>query len=135
LLQLVELFFDKLIVFYVSTFVESCLELFFTRAYFNTPKGVSMCVWLEIFGIIDYMLITSYFGTKFGPIMYNFKPVLKNLMRKRSSHSLSSSRHCNMLWGRFMYERVLPREGHQMPFCHKNFHFSAKNIKCFYKKN
>jgi hypothetical protein len=76
-------FLKKLIVFHVSTFVESFLEIFFTRASsFNTPKGV--CVWLEVFGILDFMLLTSYFGTKFGPIMYNFKPVLKNLMRKRS---------------------------------------------------
>jgi len=117
-------FLKKLIVFHVSTFVESFLEFFFTRASsFNTPKGV--CVWLEVFGILDFMLLTSYFGTKFGPIMYNFKPVLKNLMRKRS-HTPFPHHGAVISCGGGAVRAGCREGGPSGGILSQNFHFSGK---------
>jgi hypothetical protein len=127
--QLVEFFFGQIkLSFMLQLLWKAFWNFSFTRASFNTPKGV--CVWLESFGVIDFMLLTSYFGTKFGPIMYNFKPALKNLMRKRS-HTPFPHPGAVISCGGGAVRAGSPEEGggHLVAFCHKIPIFLKKIIK------
>lgn len=125
--QLVELFFGQIkLSFMLQLLWKAFWNFSFTRASFNTPKGI--CVWLESFGVIDFMLLTSYFGTKFGPIMYNFKPALKNLMRKRS-HTPFPHHGAVISCGGGAVRAGSPEEGGGPSggILSQNSHFSEKN--------
>jgi hypothetical protein len=101
----------------------------FLLEHLLTRLKLFACGW-KVLGTIDFMLLTSYFGTKFGPIMYNFKPALKNLMRKRS-HTPFPHPGAVISCGGGAVRVGSPEEGggHLVAFCHKIPIFLKKIIK------
>jgi hypothetical protein len=95
---------------------------------------VFACGW-KVLGTIDFMLLTSYFGTEFGPIMFNFKPALKNLMRKRS-HTPFPHPGAVISCGGGAVRAGSPEEGGPSGgILSQNSHFSEKkSLNFFYRK-
>ncbi len=102
-----------------------CGIFFFIRASFNTPKGV--CVWLEIFGIIDFYAFNELFWYKIWSNYVQFQTSVEESDEEAFSHPLASSRRCKKLWGRCCTSGF-SWGGPSGGILSQNFHFSEKII-------
>jgi hypothetical protein len=126
--QLVEFFFGQIkLSFMLQLLWKAFWNFFFLLEHLLTRLKLFACGW-KVLGTIDFMLLTSYFGTKFGPIMYNFKPALKNLMRKRS-HTPFPHHGAVISCGGGAVRAGSPEEGGGPSggILSQNSHFSEKN--------
>jgi hypothetical protein len=132
--QLVEFFLDKLNCLLCYNFCGKLFGIFLLLQHLSTRLKVFACGW-KVLGTIDFMLLTSYFGTEFGPIMFNFKLALKNLMRKRS-HTPFPHPGAVISCGGGAVRAGSPEEGGPSGgILSQNSHFSEKkSLNFFYRK-
>jgi len=125
--QLVEFFFWQIkLSFMLQLLWKAFWNFSFTRASFNTPKGV--CVWLESFGNHWFYAFNELFWYKIWSNYVQFQTSVEESDEEAFSHPLSSSRRCNKLWGRcctsgFSWGGGGPSGG----ILSQNSHFSEKN--------